>query len=75
MELLKGRLRRLEGRCMSCRRGGLAGAYLLVRCHEEESKRARMVYWALRDKVREGRKMDRFSECVRCFVPFEWCNR
>lgn len=75
MERLRARLNILEGCCMFCRRRGTDYRHLLVRCSDDESKEARNVYWRLRKRVREDRKLEKFGGCVRCLVPYEWCNR
>jgi superfamily II DNA helicase RecQ len=76
LEKLEQQLRRVQGKCPSCMQDGVVNHHhLLFRCQEENSEQSRKDYRALKEAIRKGRTMEKYSGCMDCFLPQEWCNQ
>ena len=73
---LEGLLGRAKGRCASCVREGVSNEeHVLFSCREDHSEKEREEYRRLKEAIRRGRTMEKYSGCMECFLPQAWCNQ
>jgi hypothetical protein len=76
LEELEELLRRAKGRCANCVQEERDNDdHLLFSCREASSQEARKVYQRMKEKIRQGRTMEKYSGCMECFLPQAWCNQ
>jgi superfamily II DNA helicase RecQ len=73
---LEGLLRRAKGRCASCVQEGVSNEeHVLFSCRESHSEKDKEEYERLKEAIRRGRTMEKYSGCMECFLPQAWCNQ
>jgi hypothetical protein len=76
LEELEELLGQAKDRCAHCMQHGLDNdEYLLFSCQQMDSQRVREEYRRYKEGIRQGRRMEKYSGCMECFLPQAWCNQ